>query len=44
MESIVDLSDDQVIEIYNRSIEERVVREFIEMVRQELNRRGLLSA
>lgn len=44
MESLFDLSDEQVLEIYQRSIEENVVREFIDMVRQELNRRGLLSA
>lgn len=44
MESLFDLSDEQVLEVYQRSIEENVVSEFIEMLKQELNRRGLLSA
>ncbi|MGF2618320.1 sporulation histidine kinase inhibitor Sda [Rossellomorea vietnamensis] len=44
MVSLFDLTDEQVVEIYQRSVEEEVVYEFIEMVEQELSRRGLLTA
>ncbi|MGM0843443.1 MAG: sporulation histidine kinase inhibitor Sda [Bacillota bacterium] len=44
MVSLFDLTDEQVIEVYQRSVEEEVVTEFIEMIEQELDRRGLLSA
>ncbi|TYR75369.1 sporulation histidine kinase inhibitor Sda [Rossellomorea vietnamensis] len=42
--SLYELTDEQIVEVYQRSVEEDVVIEFIEMVEQELNRRGLLSA
>ncbi|EDL65477.1 sporulation histidine kinase inhibitor Sda [Bacillus sp. SG-1] len=44
MNSLFKLSDKQILEIYERSVEQNVVEDFIEMVKQELNRRGLLSA
>ncbi|MGD7022958.1 sporulation histidine kinase inhibitor Sda [Rossellomorea vietnamensis] len=44
MVSLYELTDEQIVEVYQRSVEEDVVIEFIEMVEQELNRRGLLSA
>jgi hypothetical protein len=43
MNSLFDLSDEEVMEIYQRSVEENVVADFIEMVKQEMNRRGLLA-
>ncbi|TYS78333.1 sporulation histidine kinase inhibitor Sda [Rossellomorea aquimaris] len=42
--SLYELTDEQIVEVYQRSVEVDVVIEFIEMVEQELNRRGLLSA
>ncbi|TYS17969.1 sporulation histidine kinase inhibitor Sda [Rossellomorea vietnamensis] len=42
--SLYELTDEQIVEVYQRSVEEDVVIEFIDMVEQELNRRGLLSA
>ncbi|MGD6966484.1 sporulation histidine kinase inhibitor Sda [Rossellomorea vietnamensis] len=44
MVSLYELTDEQIVEVYQRSVEEDVVIEFIDMVEQELNRRGLLSA
>ncbi|WP_409252325.1 sporulation histidine kinase inhibitor Sda [Bacillus sp. SCS-153A] len=44
MNSLFKLSDEEILEVYYRSVEENVVEDFIEMVKQELNRRGLLSA
>jgi hypothetical protein len=44
MNSLFDLSDEEIVEVYERSVEENVVADFVEMVKQELNRRGLLSA
>ncbi|MGD6802338.1 sporulation histidine kinase inhibitor Sda [Rossellomorea aquimaris] len=44
MVSLYELTDEQIVEVYQRSVEVDVVIEFIEMVEQELNRRGLLSA
>lgn len=44
MNSLFKLSDEQILEIYERSVEQNVVEDFIEMLKQELNRRGLLSA
>ncbi|RIW29100.1 sporulation histidine kinase inhibitor Sda [Bacillus salacetis] len=42
MNSLFDLSDNEVLEIYQRSVEEKVVAEFTEMVKDEMNRRGLI--
>ncbi|WP_421382246.1 sporulation histidine kinase inhibitor Sda [Bacillus salacetis] len=44
MNSLFELTDQEILEIYHRSVEENVVADFIEMVKQEINRRGLLTA
>jgi hypothetical protein len=43
MNSLFGLTDNEVMEIYQRSVEEDVVVEFTEMVKKEINRRGLME-